>query len=333
MKYRIAFAGSTRHTLAMAQAIANDPRFAIAFTLSPTPKPIGRKKILTKNPLQEWSEKCKIKSLLVDRKIDQNLRQILTNMGETGKIDLLLVVDFGYLIPSWLLKWPQLSPLNIHPSWLPRWRGSSPGQFCLLCQDLQAFGGQESAVTLMIMNENLDQGSIITQLPFTVKSDWTQIEYYQHAFDLMEAKLADLLVDFATGKIHPRPQPTNSPTMVARRLSKQDGFIKWPILQKMMTGTSDSDTIKITDLGNELLTNLLQNQNQQNYKKLIVNANKAFSPWPGLWTNVPTPTGEQRMKILSCHLDANKNNLILDSVQIEGKSPCLWNEAKNAILF
>jgi methionyl-tRNA formyltransferase len=71
----------------------------------------------------------------------------------------LLVVDFGYLIPTWLLQLPAIAPLNIHPSELPKWRGSSPGQFALLFKNL----GRETtqtAVTLMVMNEGLDQDQL-----------------------------------------------------------------------------------------------------------------------------------------------------------------------------
>lgn len=324
MKYKIAIAGSTQNTIKMAEAIASDSRFEISFTLSPTPKLIGRKQISTKNPLHLWSEKNQIKTFLVEKKIDKTLSEEFAKIGE---IDFLLVVDFGYIIPKWLLKLPKIAPLNIHPSLLPKWRGSSPGQFCLLFQDLGDFG-HKSAITLMIMSEGLDEGPIIAQLPFESEENWTQIEYYQQAFTLMSGKLADLINDFATEKIQAQDQPAQSPTIVARRLSKDDSFMPWKNLEQLMNGQKIDQA--------EVLPNLFKDdeikkifENKQAQIKLIANASKAFSPWPNLWTIITTNNGERRMKILNCHLE--KECLVLDEVQIEGKNPSKWNESKNAL--
>jgi len=327
MQYKIALAGSSQYTVMMAKILQKDPRFEICYTLSPTPKLIGRQQVLTKNPLQGWSEKENITSFSVEKKIDDTLRD---QLSIASKIDFLLVVDFGYLIPSWLLKLPKIAPLNIHPSLLPKWRGSSPGQFCLLFRGLGQENAQ-SAVTIMIMNEGLDQGPIVAQLTFNCKANWTQKEYYQHAFTLIAEKLSDLINDLADKKIKIQKQPVESPTMIARRLDKEDSFIDWQDLQRLM----DTNLEKVHSLrdDNKLLNNLLVDnevcKDKAEQIKLVINASRAFSPWPGLWTNVKTNHGEKRMKIFSCH--ANKNQLILDQVQIEGKNPCLFNECKNAL--
>ena len=328
MQYKIALAGSSKYTVMMAETLQNDARFQICYTLSPTLKPIGRQQILTKNPLHLWSEKAKIPAFLIDKKIGETLRE---QLSKTEEIDFLLVVDFGYLVPSWLLKLPKIAPLNIHPSLLPKWRGSSPGQFCLLFKNL----GQEnakSAVTLMIMNEGLDQGPIIAQLPFNLSENWTQNEYYQHAFSLVAEKLGDLISDFAEKNITSQAQPLESPTMVARRLNKEDSFVAWQDLQRLIN--VDSEKIRSLKDGKKLLSNLLMNQevcrDKNEQIKLIVNASRAFSPWPGLWTTVKTNHGEKRMKIFSCR--TNKNQLVLEQVQVESKNPCLFNECKNALV-
>lgn len=323
MKYTIAIAGSTKNTVLMAEALIKDSRFEIVATISPTAKLIGRKQILTKNSLQIWSENQKLPTFLVEKKLEE------TAFSEMKPIDFLLVVDFGYLIPEWLLKLPKIAPLNIHPSLLPKWRGSSPGQFALLFQDLDK-NGKQSAVTLMIMSQGLDEGPILAQLDFQLEENWTQVEYYGTAFNLMGEKLADLISDFAKGKILAQNQAEKSPTMIARRLNKEDSFIDF---ENLLTMTADSSSEKIVIRNQEktLLRNLLTEQQSKNEQiKLVVNASKAFSPWPGLWTIVKTSKGEQRMRIFSCHLAANK--LVLDQVQIEGKNPCLFNECKNALI-
>jgi methionyl-tRNA formyltransferase len=328
MPYKIALAGSSQYTVMMAEALQTDNRFEISYTISPTPKLIGRKQVLTKNPLQVWAEANQITNFAVEKKIDGTLQEQLFNAGE---IDFLLVVDFGYLIPSWLLQIPKIAPLNVHPSLLPKWRGSSPGQFALLFKDL-AEETKQSAVTLMIMNEGLDQGPIIAQLPFEIEENWTQDEYYEHAFKLMMKKLANLISDFAEKKITSQPQPLESPTRTARRLDKTDSFITWQALQQLMTNHLEKVHLSIDK--QKLLNNLLMDdeicKDKTEQIQLIINASRAFSPWPGLWTVIKTNQGEKRMKIFACHID--NQQLILDRVQIEGKNPCLFRECKNALL-
>jgi len=331
MSYKIALAGSSKYTVMMAKALQADNRFRIVYTISPIPKLIGRKQVLTKNPLQAWAEANQITNFAVEKKIDVNLQQQLSNSGE---IDFLLVVDFGYLIPSWLLKLPKIAPLNVHPSLLPKWRGSSPGQFALLFKNL-AGETEQTAVTLMIMNEGLDQGPIITQLPFEIEENWTQNEYYDHAFKLIAEKLADLIDNLAQGKIISQEQPTESPTITAKRLTKEDSFVAWSDLQKLMQAGLEKVRLSETSTANSsLLSSLLANEKICKDKKeqiqLIINASKAFNLWPNVWTEIETNHGQKRMKIFSCHI--NDQQLILDRVQIEGKNPCLFRECKNALL-
>ncbi len=310
--YSIAIAGSTAHTVQCADALLQSDKFNIPWVLTPEPKAIGRKQVVTKNPLHIWAEEHGIRVILLNKKIDLHVKQLIEEtVSQLGQIDFLLVVDFGYLIPDWLLTLPHIAPLNIHPSLLPKWRGSSPGQFVLL------YGDTNSAVTLMEMNAGLDTGPIIHQEKFTVEPSWTQGEYYQFSFELITKVLADKIVEFAqTGR--KTAQSTLLPMTVARRLTREDGFISW---RTVSTGRV---------LENELLKEVT-NSNNQNIVQVIEHASRAFAPWPGLWTIIPTVKGERRMQILKCHV-GNNNSLILDTVKIEGQAEASWSQVKNQIL-
>lgn len=330
MHYTIALAGSTAYTAQLADILSRDDRYTIAWVLSPTPRIIGRDKTPTSNPLAAWATQHEVQQFFVKDKIDQAVQ---TQLAQAAAIDFLLVVDFGYFVPRWLLALPKQAPLNIHPSLLPAWRGSSPGQFALLHRELLT-GSMNSAVTLMIMNEQLDQGPIITQLPFTLDSAWTQTEYYQHAFALIGEQLGDLIAAFASGEQVATPQSDASPTIIARRLERNDSFVPWQALQ-MILQTTTTEPIHIekeNQIG--LLTQLLADQHlcttAQDQALLVRNASHAFAPWPGLWTIVPTKQGSKRLKIWS--LSKQNEEYVLEKVQLEGKTPCLFQECKNAIL-
>lgn len=319
----VALAGSTQYTRWCAETIVADPSFTITYILTPVPKLIGRKQLLTENPLHQWAYTAKIPTILIKERVDQSVKAELLS---SSRPDILLVVDFGYFIPRWLLEWPKVGPLNIHPSALPRWRGSSPGQFPLL------YGDETSAVSLMIMNEEFDAGPLLHQIPFVVNPDWTAREYYQHAFTLITQQLPELLKKFSTGTLQPSEQPVESPTPVARKLTRDDGYISWQLFQQLIAGTQVPDQCEFNDVSPALLDTFSATGN---IFLVVERAIRALSPWPGIWTEVPTAEGKKRLKILSSrlHSDAEtiKFSLEPNLVQLEGKQPASWNQIRESL--
>ncbi len=309
--YTIAIAGSTEHTVICAEVLRENPEFQVLWTLTPTPKPIGRTQTLTENPLHLWSQKNQIQTILIEKKIDSGIQEkVNAEVAKNGVPDFLLVVDFGYLVPNWLLELPRIAPLNIHPSQLPKWRGSSPGQFVLL------YGEKTSAVTLMEMGAGLDTGPIIYQADFEVSPDWDQTAYYAHAFGIIAEILAAKIIEFAKTE-KKMAQPTDSSTITARRLKKEDGFVEWSAINGGNTG-------------NQLLLGVMQTSNQS-LAQVIEQATRALSPWPGVWTLINTAKGEKRMQILAVHIEPG-NKLALDQVKIEGQEKASWAQVKNQIV-
>lgn len=309
--YSVAIAGTTERTVLIAQALARHPAFKIEWVLTPTPKTVGRRQVLTPSPLAIFAKQQAIPIIMVDHKIDAKVRTQLNK----APIDFLIVVDFGYLVPSWLLAIPKIAPINIHPSRLPRWRGSSPGQFVLLN------GETSSAVSIIVMNDRLDEGPVVASLPFTVNQDWNQTAYYQHAFHLVAGELPQILEQFALSPDRAIPQPTTSPTPMARQLNKEDGYITWDTVNAACQGQSLNHPNN-----SQLLSELAISTS---WPILIERACRAFHPWPILWTTVITTKGSKRLKILTCHV--TEQQLVLDNVQLEGQQPATWNQIKNSV--
>jgi methionyl-tRNA formyltransferase len=305
-KLSIAIAGSTHYTALCAESLLKDGRFEIPWLLTPVPKKIGRKQILTKNPLHEFALKNDIPVILIEGKIAQ-VKAAILEKHDQKKVDFLLVVDFGYIVPNWLLDIPQVAPLNIHPSELPKYRGSSPGQFALL------YGEKTSAVSVIKMNSLLDQGDLIYQEKFGVSSNWNSQDYYDFAFALIAKQLPNIVTGLYAGKITPQPQTLETPTPIANRFTREDGFVSWELLNgKFPNGPAASDFL------------IQVNQKLQNWPQTISNAVRALSPWPGVWTVVHTEQGEKRMKIHSVSVE--NGELRLEKVQIEGQTTTNFSE-------
>lgn len=298
MAYSVWIAGTTARTVICAKALAADPRFELTLIITPNPKPVGRQQQITQNPLHQFATQHDLPVILVEKKIDSILHDKLDTIA---KPDFLLVVDFGYIVPQWLLDLPIIAPLNVHPSALPAFRGSSPGQFVL------ASGLTQSAVTLMVMDAKLDHGPLVAQFPFAVEESWTAGDYYHAAFELVGTTLAESIATFAKKKIS-TPQPDISPTTVARMLERDDGFIPWDILTALSRGIPSPTPLPIhTLLGVDTTP------------QTVVNLWRGLHPWPGIWTECMIQGTKKRVKILGCKLQGN--SLTITQVQVEGKTP------------
>lgn len=327
----IVVAGTTERTVQCLRSLASDERVVVAGIITPAPKPIGRKKIITENPVHRWATDALIPVVLVEHTL-QTMQPIILNASQfVSAPDILLVVDFGYLVPEWLLNWPKVAPINIHPSALPRWRGSAPGQFVLL------HGEQESAVSIIKMTAAFDQGSIISQIPFSVNDQWTQNEYYDFSFRLVGQQLSDTLIHFVRLPTALTAQPERSPTPTARRVTKDDTFLPWNVLSSVLASGSNTSVLELqqTNALSPILADALASANGS-YAVMIERAVRAFYNWPALWTRIPTTHGELRMKILSSELVQNTLNgdwaIELLQVCIEGKSPTQWKNVANTLL-
>lgn len=324
-KIHIAVAGSTTHSARTAKTLNDHNQFSLNWVFTPKPKKIGRHQKLTANPLHQWAETQSIKTFLFEKNTNELKTKILNTQAK-NPIDYLLVVDFGYLIPTWLLQLPGKAVLNLHPSALPSWRGSSPGQYAIL------YGDQQAAVSLLRLTDELDAGPIIQQIEFSIKKTWTSQDYYDHSFKLANQNLPEWLLDHSQEKIQEKPQPKQSTTPQANKIQKQDAYLNWEILSNLLLAGQDSQKnlklIKSQLKPTTLLARVLIKNPVQNWSVVIERASRAFQPWPILWTQIPSTKGEKRMQIFSCQVNQDES-LQLKEVKIEGQNRSQWNQVKN----
>lgn len=103
--------------------------------------------------------------------IDVEDLDLFRNFLKNKSIDL-MVINSWNIIPKDILFIPKFKTLNIHPSELPQYRGSLPTLWTLKNRD------KESALTYLILNEEIDNGLIINQHKFQIESpdNWYTLE-------------------------------------------------------------------------------------------------------------------------------------------------------------
>ncbi|HXC51027.1 MAG TPA: methionyl-tRNA formyltransferase [Candidatus Limnocylindrales bacterium] len=136
--------------------------------------------------------------------------------------DLGVVVAYGRILPRAVLAAPRLGCINAHASLLPRLRGAAPIERALLA------GMTETGVTIMQMNEGLDEGDVILErsmrIPATMNGAGLRAELAALSAELL-VETIDRFADYGAA-IRRRPQHHADATF-APPLRKQEASIHW----------------------------------------------------------------------------------------------------------
>jgi len=101
-----------------------------------------------------------VKKLAIDNNIPvyqpDNIRREYDKILEYNP-DIIVTCAYGQIIPLELLNYPKYGCINVHASLLPKLRGGAPIHRALMN------GDKETGITIMYMDEKMDNGDIISQ--------------------------------------------------------------------------------------------------------------------------------------------------------------------------
>ena len=120
--------------------------------------------------------------------------------------DIIIVVAYGKILPSYVLNYPRYGCINLHVSLLPAYRGAAPMQRAIMA------GEAETGVTVMYMDEGLDTGDIISvcRYPIEHDDDYGKVTAKAAAFG---APMLSATIDGAkAGTLTRTPQPAEGAT-------------------------------------------------------------------------------------------------------------------------
>lgn len=151
-----------------------------------------------------------------------NTQLELSNLfkDHTFKSDMGIVVDHGIIIGHDVIECFPLGIVNSHFSLLPRWRGADPISFSILN------GDNETGVSLMIINDKLDEGLLLAQRSININPDTTTPSLTDELIKLSHKLFIEIIPLYWGGKLRPYPQPDQHPTY-SHKLRKIDGIIDW----------------------------------------------------------------------------------------------------------
>lgn len=152
MSLRLAFMGTPEFAKVSLQALIDSDHDVICVYCQPA-RQVGRGRRMKAGPVQFLAENngipvCTPESL--------GSVEIDDAFGEL-RLDAAVVVAYGLILPKKMLDSPGLGCINAHASLLPRWRGAAPIERAILN------GDQETGISIMRMEEGLDNGPILLQ--------------------------------------------------------------------------------------------------------------------------------------------------------------------------
>jgi methionyl-tRNA formyltransferase len=211
---RLGFAGTPEFAVPALQRLAAAHSIGVVF--SQPDRPAGRGQALQASPVKR-------KALELGLELQQPASFKSPDALEllrAARVDALIVVAYGQILPAAALSIPKLGCLNIHGSLLPRWRGAAPIQRAILAGDCV------TGVTIMRMEAGLDTGPML----ISRQADIGLRDNAQTVHDKLSSLGADLILEslaaLAAGTAHEVSQPADGVTY-AEKISKAEAPIDW----------------------------------------------------------------------------------------------------------
>jgi methionyl-tRNA formyltransferase len=180
----------------------------IVAVVTQSPKPTGRKQIVTYSPVDRWAHEHGIpihysaSELAIDG-VNADIG-ILAAYGEIIKKDVIDLFPQGILV--------------IHPSLLPKYRGASPVPATIVN------GDGLTGVSIIKMDEKMDHGPIVSQFKEEILPTDTGESLRDRLFTKSAEVLIELIEPYISGKIKLKKQDESQSTYT-KILKKENGFI------------------------------------------------------------------------------------------------------------
>ncbi|CAN5570576.1 methionyl-tRNA formyltransferase [soil metagenome] len=136
--------------------------------------------------------------------------------------DLFIVAAYGLILPKSVLQIPTFGAINVHASQLPAYRGASPITTAILD------GRAETGVSIMLMDEGMDTGPVLTQARQPIQPDDTTASLTARLADQGAQLLLKTLPGWLSGDLSSVAQ-ADLPGEIStcRTIAKDAGLIDW----------------------------------------------------------------------------------------------------------
>lgn len=156
--------------------------------------PVGRKGIIEKVPTKVIAEKYNV-PVFQPIKIRKDF-SFMDNL----KVDLVITLAYGQIVPQGFLDIPRFGCLNLHGSLLPKLRGASPVQTALINNE------KVTGVTLMEMVAAMDAGRMYGKKEVVIDEEDNATSLFKKISEAAKDLVLELLPKYVNGELEGVPQ-------------------------------------------------------------------------------------------------------------------------------
>ncbi|MBI2822587.1 MAG: methionyl-tRNA formyltransferase [Acidobacteria bacterium] len=216
MDLRIVFLGTPEFAVPSLEALAEWKREAVVGVISQPDRPQGRGRSVVETPVKKAARAMGLPVFQPAKIKSPEVRELVGRLNP----DLVVVVAYGQILPGWFLRIPRCGAVNVHASLLPRYRGAAPLQRAVMN------GEAATGITLMLMDEGMDTGPVLSQMEFPIGENETSGELLTRASRLAADFLVRELPRYLDDGSQPVPQDAALATY-APSLKKEEGRIRF----------------------------------------------------------------------------------------------------------
>lgn len=235
--FKVVFMGTSDFAVPALKALRTDSVSLLSVITQPD-RPAGRGLSLKASPVKQAAAEMGVPVFQPEKIKAPEAVEFLKKL----KPDVMIVAAYGQILPLAVLQIPSVACLNIHGSLLPKYRGAAPIHYAIL------HGETESGVTLIYMNEKMDEGDILLSEKITIGPTENTGRLHDRMAELGAQSLLKALDLLARGEAERTPQEAAQATY-APSLKREQCKIQW-----------NADALR------------------------IVNQVRGLSPWPGAET-------------------------------------------------
>lgn len=179
-------------------------------------RPKGRGKKVKHPPIKDVALEHNIEVLQPIKLSEKSFVNYLNSF----KIDLIIVIAYGKILPKEILSIPKNGCINVHASLLPAYRGAAPIHWAIIN------GEKKTGITTMYMDTGLDTGDIILKKETQIPDNMTAGELHDVLADLGRETLLETIENICEEKVTRKAQNHEEHTY-APMLDKNVGKINW----------------------------------------------------------------------------------------------------------
>ena len=210
---RIVFMGTPEFASNVLKGLVENNNNIVGVVSQPD-KEVGRKRILKPSPVKEMALNYGLK-VLTPVKIRKEYEEVLSL-----EPDLIITCAYGQIIPKELLDYPKYKCINTHGSLLPKGRGGAPIQRSIMN------GEDKTGITIMFMNEKMDEGDILYQEEMPIDIHDTNATLFNKLSNLALDMLLKFLPEYIKGNYKAIKQD-NAEATYTYNITKEEEFISF----------------------------------------------------------------------------------------------------------